>query len=313
MFYKNILLIQLGLAFVIMLELAPGVFAQEEGTVIPAVGRDEVWRIGFWELVHQTFVNDDSHPFYQMTGTERFRAGSGFFGTTFLDPGSTNLLPNVNYKNEDGHSGQDGLLTNLFSNIPLLGAIPTFSLEYIQPTNYGIGIGLGIAYTNIWLDDTQVRSATMGADPEYDTPILRLASHFYMLAASIHPLGVPKTDDFDIFFGIGLSRVESTLKSGIRVNPTIAEYASTTQTQLNSSSGALYFRRIGIASGGKNFGIMLEFLLLGNEEFIENPFAKSTIIDSAIYDSTYNDRGGALPSKVGMPGGITRFSWTYSF
>ena len=51
MFYKNILLIQLGLAFVIMLELAPGVFAQEEGTVIPAVGRDEVWRIGFWELV----------------------------------------------------------------------------------------------------------------------------------------------------------------------------------------------------------------------------------------------------------------------
>ena len=181
MFYKNILLIQLGLAFVIMLELAPGVFAQEEGTVIPAVGRDEVWRIGFWELLHQTFVNDDSHPFYQMTGTERFRAGSGFFGTTFLDPGSTNLLPNVNYKNEDGHSGQDGILTNLFSNIPLLGAIPTFSLEYIQPTNYGIGIGLGIAYTNIWLDDTQVRSATTGADPVYDTPILRLASHFYML------------------------------------------------------------------------------------------------------------------------------------
>ena len=120
-----------------------------------------------------------------------------------------------------------------------------------------------------------------------------------MLAASIHPLGVPKTDDLDIFFGIGLSRVESTLKSGIRMNPTIAEYATTTQTQLNSSYGALYFRRIGIASGGKNFGIMLEFLLLGNEEFIENPFAKSTIIDSAIYDSTYNDRGGALPSKVG--------------
>ncbi|SVA02368.1 uncharacterized protein METZ01_LOCUS55222, partial [marine metagenome] len=25
------------------------------------------------------------------------------------------------------------------------------------------------------------------------------------------------------------------------------------------------------------------------------------------------DRGGALPSKVGMPGGITRVSWTYSF
>ena len=215
---KNIILNQFGLALIIMLVLTPAIFAQEEVAAAPTGVRDAVWRIGFWEVLHQTFSDDDSHPFYQMTGTERFRAGSGFFGTTFLDPGSTNLLPNVNYKNEDGHSGQDGILTNLFSNIPLLGAIPTFSLEYIQPTNYGIGIGLGIAYTNIWLDDTQVRSATTGADPEYDTPILRLASHFYMLAASIHPLGVPKTDDLDIFFGIGLSRVESTLKSGIRVN-----------------------------------------------------------------------------------------------
>jgi hypothetical protein len=58
---------------------------------------------------------------------------------------------------------------------------------------------------------------------------------------------------------------------------------------------------------------MLEFLFPGNSEIIDNPFAASTIIDSTIYDSTYNDRGDALPSKVGMPGGITRVSWTYSF
>jgi len=58
---------------------------------------------------------------------------------------------------------------------------------------------------------------------------------------------------------------------------------------------------------------MLEFLFPGKNEIIDNPFATNTIIDSTVYDSTYNDHGGALPSKVGMPGGITRISWTYSF
>jgi len=96
-------------------------------------------------------------------------------------------------------------------------------------------------------------------------------------------------------------------------DPTISEYAATTQTQLSSSAGTLPFRRIGIASGGESFGFMLEFLFLENSEIIDNPFAANTIIDSTIYNSTYNDRGDPLPSKVGMSGGITRVSWTYSF
>ena len=54
-------------------------------------------------------------------------------------------------------------------------------------------------------------------------------------------------------------------------------------------------------------------LILLTDEIIENPFATNTIIDSNVYNSTYNDTGSTLPSKVGMPGGITRFSWTYSF
>jgi hypothetical protein len=103
------------------------------------------------------------------------------------------------------------------------------------------------------------------------------------------------------------------LKSGIRENPTISEYTATTQTRLSSSAGTLPFRRIGIASGGDSFGFMLEFLFPGNSEIIDNPFAESTIIDPTIYDSTYNDRGDDLPSKVGIAGGITRVSWTYSF
>lgn len=293
--------------------LAPGVSAQEEVAAAPTGGSDVVWRIGFWEVLQQTFINDDSHPFYQMTGTNRFRAGKGFFGPTFLDPGGGNLLPNIYNKNVDGHSSQDGMLTKIFSNIPLLKGLPTFSLEYIQPTDYLVGIGLSFAYTNIWMKDEKVRAATTGADPDYATPLLRMASHFYMFSASIHPFGVPKTDDIDVFMGFGISRVETTLRYGIRQNPTISEYASVTQTELSGSTGNLPFRRMGIASGGDSFGFMLEFLFPGKTEIIDNPFASNTIIDSTVYNSTYNDRGGALPAKVGMPGGITRVSWTYSF
>ena len=299
-------------AVIALLLFVSGASAQEETAAASTGGKNAVWRIGFWEILHQTFSNDDTHPFYQMTGTNRFKGGSGFFGSTTLDPGS-NLYPNVHHKNEDGHSDKDGFLTKLFSNIPFLKALPTFSLEYILPTNYFVGIGLTFAYTNIWLDDEKVRSATIGANPSYATPLLRLASHFYMFSASIHPFGVPKTEDLDVFMGFGMSRVESTLKYGIRANPTIGDYAAVTQTKLSGSTGTMPFRRMGIASGGESFGFMLEFLFPGKSEIIDNPFATDTIIDSTIYNSTYNDRGESLPSKVGMAGGIVRLSWTYSF
>ena len=313
MLFQKILQKQFVPAVIILLLLVPGTYAQEEAAVQTG-GSNAAWRIGFWEILHQTFSSDDLHPFYQMTGTNRFKGGKGFFGLTTLDPEKNNLIPNIYNKNDDEHGSKDGFLTKLFSNIPLLKGLPSFSLEYILPTDYDVGIGLAFAYTNIWLDDTKVRAATSGADPAYATPLLRMASHFYMFSASLHPFGVPRPDDLDIFLGFGLSRVESTLRYGIRNNPTSAEYATVlTKSEISGSSGTMPFRRMGIASGGDSFGFMLEFLFPGKNEIIDNPFATNTIIDSTLYDSTYNDRGGALPSKVGMPGGITRISWTYSF
>ncbi|MBG55667.1 MAG: hypothetical protein CL935_00875 [Deltaproteobacteria bacterium] len=271
------------------------------------------WRVGFWELIHQTFSSDEDHPFYQMTGTSRFKGGQGFFGFTFLDPGSNGIIPTIQNKNDDGHQSKDRTLTKLFSYIPILNGLPPFSLEYILPTELIVGVSLCFNHTNIWLDDQTSRAATSGADPTYATPLLRMASHLYMFSASLHPFGVPAPDDIDIFLGFGFSRVESTIRYGIKANPAIEDYAPVTKTQVSGSTGTMPFRRMGIASGGDSFGFMLEFLFPGKREVIDNPFYADTIIDSTIYNATYNNQGESLPTKVGIPGGITRLSWTYSF
>lgn len=307
--YTNFFRILMGAIFLV---LSHGINAQDAQD-FNELKRVPVWRLGFWEVLHQTFSDDKSHPFYQMTGTNRFKGGKGFFGTTFIDIGGGNIFPNVYEKNQDGHGSEDGLLTKILAKIPIIKGIPTFSLEYILPTDYLVGIGLCFAYTNIWLDDTTARAATTGNDPDYATPLVRMASNFYMFSGSVHPFGVPETDDVDFFIGVGLARVENTLRYGIRSNPEIFEYAPITKTNISGSAGILPFRRIGIATGGESFGFLLEFLLSAKSEIIENPFFSNRIIDSTIYDITYNDRGESLPSKVGIPGGITRFSWTYSF
>ena len=297
----------------ILVLFTTGLYSQEEEPPAPVETAGAVWRVGFWDILHQTFSSDEDHPFYQMTGTSRFKGGQGFFGLTVFDPGTKGIIPNVQKKIDDGHTSKDGSLTKLFSNIPLLNGLLPFSVEYILPTQLNVGVGLCFTHTNIWMDDEKVRAATSGADPSYATPLIRMASHFYMFSASLHPFGVPAPDDIDIFLGFGFSRVESTIRYGIRSNPAIVDYAPVTQTEISGSAGIMPFRRMGIASGGDSFGFMLEFLFPGKREIIDNPFAGNTIIDSTIYDATYNNRGESLPSKVGMPGGITRLSWTYSF
>ena len=297
----------------ILVLFTTGSYSQEEDLPAPDETAGAVWRVGFWEILHQTFSSDEDHPFYQMTGTSRFKGGQGFFGLTVFDPGTKGIIPNVQNKNDDGHKSKDGSLTKLFSYIPLLNGLLPFSVEYILPTELTVGVGLCFTHTNIWMDDEKVRAATSGADPSYATPLIRMASHFYMFSASLHPFGVPAPDDIDIFLGFGFSRVESTIRYGIRSNPAIVDYAPVTQTEISGSAGIMPFRRMGIASGGDSFGFMLEFLFPGKSEIIDNPFAGNTIIDSTIYDVTYNNRGESLPSKVGMPGGMTRLSWTYSF
>jgi len=44
-----------------------------------------VFRLGMWEMLHQTFWTEEDHPYYQMTGSNRFRGGKGYQGVPSFD------------------------------------------------------------------------------------------------------------------------------------------------------------------------------------------------------------------------------------
>lgn len=320
----HLLLRGLVFSFIIFFSITPWTAAQEEvpqpAADAPAPAGESggpVLRLGFMEMLHQTFWTEEDHPFYQMTGSNRFRGGKGYSGIPALDPTDISfpdgISANVNSKRRrdgDGHSNVDSFIGKL------MDWLPTFSLEYVFPTDYWVGAGFAFHYTNIWLDDTKIRAATTGSDPSYDTPLLRMFSRFYMASASVYPLGPPQPGGIDFFWGFGLAHVETTLHYGIRPNPEIYntyEEAFFLQTDYQYSAALLSFQRFGLASTARNFGFMLEFLRLYENEVIDNPFKNQTYISSAAYNETYNDRGGTLPDRAGMAGMITRASWTYSF
>jgi hypothetical protein len=282
---------------------------------VPSGGN--VLRLGFWEMLHQTYWKNEDNTFYQMTGTDRFNGGKGYQGIPSLNITDISLpdgiSSNVNSKKlEDGeqHSKVDSTIGRITD------WLPSFSLEYILPTNYWVGSGLGFHYTNTWLDDKSVRAATTGSDPSYDTPLLRMFTRFFMFSGSLYFPGTPRSGGIDFFFGLGLSYVEATMTYGIRPNPQIFNNygeAFYLQKAYTRTSGILPIQRFGLASASDTYGFMLEFIRLPQREFLENPFKNQSFISSEAYDATYNDRGGELPAKVGMGGMITRASWTYSF
>jgi len=289
--------------------------AQEASVAGPTGG--PVFRLGFWEMLHQTYWTDEDNTFYQMTGTNRFRGGKGYQGipsfnvTDIYIPDG--LSSNVNTKRtNDGneHSKVDSAIGRITD------WLPSFSLEYILPTNYWVGAGMGFHYTNTWLDDTSVRAATTGSDPSYATPLLRMFTRFYMFSGSLYFPGTPKPGGIDFFFGFGLSYVEATYAWGIRPNPDIYNNygeAFYLQKTYMRSSGILPIQRFGLASSSDTFGFMLEFIRLPQRDLLDNPFKNQSFISSEAYNAAYNERGEDLPAKVGMGGMITRASWTYSF
>ena len=143
----------LVLLFILILFQINCLSAQEAAPAGPSGG--PVLRLGFYEMLHQTYWTEEDNTFYQMTGTNRFRGGKGYQGIPSGDITDIQIpdgiSANVNTKKSaDGneHSKVDSALGRITD------WLPSFSLEYIVPTNYLVGAGLGFHYTNTWLDDT---------------------------------------------------------------------------------------------------------------------------------------------------------------
>ena len=278
-----------------------------------------VFRLGMWEMLHQTFWTEEDHPYYQMTGSNRFRGGKGYQGVPSFDVTDVyfpdGLSANVNekrYFDGDGHSQVDSSVGKLMDKLP------TFSLEYIVPTDYLVAAGVSFHYTSIWLNDTKIRAATTGPDPSWDTPLLRTFTRFFFLTGNLYLNGPPRPGEVDYFWGMGIGRVESTYRWGIRSNPEIIyDYPNESlndQSEFKFSSGYLFpVQRFGLASAGENFGFMLEFFRIPEDLVYDNPFRDQTFISKEAYNATYNDRGSILPERASMRGMITRATWTYSF
>ena len=302
----------LFLVLLFYLITSPSKFLSAQEALVAGPTGGPVFRLGFWEMLHQTYWSDEEHTFYQMTGTDRFNGGTGYQGTPSpsTDGENFSLYPNIDQKKDENHSDLDNVIGKITD------WIPTFSLEFIVPTNYLVGAGLSFHYTNTWLDDTETRKATTGSDDDNATPLIRMFTRFYIFSGSIYLPKSPKPGGIDFFLGYGIAYVEATQTFGIRPNSKIFNNYSEAfylQKSLMRTSGVIPIQRLGLASSSNNYGFMLELIRLPKTKFLENPFKNQSLISSEAYNATYNNRGGKLPSKVGLGGMITRASWTYSF
>ena len=153
--------------FLIFLIALKNIIKSQENSNNPISSMDGIiYRIGFLEMLHQTFLTEGDHPFYQMTGSNRYLGGKGYQDIPSFNPTDFSfpygISTNINMKRDldgEGHNSVDSTLGKI------LDYFPTFSLEIIIPTDYFIYTGLSFHYTSTWQEDVKIRSATMGADP----------------------------------------------------------------------------------------------------------------------------------------------------
>jgi|TARA_B100000809_G_scaffold74311_2_gene72084 hypothetical protein len=277
-------------------------------------------RLGFLELATYTFQQPTDHPFYQMTGNSRFKGGRGYFGLTMVDLNTIYPPPNSVASSADGHDAKSSALSKIFRYLP------TFSLEYIMPMPEPLGFmswSASYIYTNTWLTDLDGRSSSSKRLSTYKTPLIRMSNHFHIATLTAYPTGQPQPNGINPYIGFGLAYVESTIRYGFRaINPADSEFSSVTHLSTKSamaasSSGFVSMQRIGLAASGNSYGFSLEFLFMGANGFIKNPFKGGTAgINSSTYGqlvSAYNNSGTTTKTSAGMRGAMMRASVLYSF
>ena len=273
-----------------------------------------IYRLGFFEFDVLTFREGKDHVFYQMTGFRGFDGGSG----------ARNLSVDWNYEKMllmggdiDGHEKVESEVEQI------LHSLPPFSIEYIVPFQLGFAesaVSVMGGYTQTYLTDQS------GKNPQKENnsaiyPLIRLRSHYYIFGGSVYLTGMPEPRSTDIYFGIGLMRVESTLRAGIRKTALLGDPGTWGDTyglgggavsELSASQGTSFFQRAGIAVNGENYGFNLDFLFTGKAEVIDNPFAGGMgPIPQEDFDSFYMSTD--VPDRVHLRGVLMRAAITYTF
>jgi len=273
-----------------------------------------IYRLSFFEFDVLTFREGKDHVFYQMTGFRGFDGGSG----------ARNLSVDWNYEKMllmggdiDGHEKVESEVEQI------LHSLPPFSIEYIVPFQLGFAesaVSVMGGYTQTYLTDQS------GKNPQKENnsaiyPLIRLRSHYYIFGGSVYLTGMPEPRSTDIFFGIGLMRVESTLRAGIRKTALLGDpdiwgdtygLGGEAVSELSASQGTSFFQRAGIAVNGENYGFNLDFLFTGEAEVIHNPFAGGMgPIPQEDFDSFYMSTD--VPERVHLRGVLMRAAITYTF
>jgi hypothetical protein len=270
--------------------------------------------LSFFEFDVLTFREGKDHVFYQMTGFRGFDGGSG----------ARNLSVDWNYEkmllmsgDVDGHEKVESEVEQI------LHSLPPFSIEYIVPFQLGFAesaVSVMGGYTQTYLTDQS------GKNPQKENnsaiyPLIRLRSHYYIFGGSVYLTGMPEPRSTDIFFGIGLMRIESTLRAGIRKTALLGDpviwgdtygLGGEAVSELSASQGTAFFQRAGLAVNGENYGFNLDFLFTGEAEVIDNPFAGGMgPIPQEDFDAFYMST--EVPERVHLRGVLMRAAITYTF
>ena len=273
-----------------------------------------IYRLSFFEFDVLTFREGKDHVFYQMTGFRGFDGGSG----------ARNLSVDWNYEkmllmggDVDGHEKVESEVEQI------LHSLPPFSIEYIVPFQLGFAesaVSVMGGYTQTYLTDQS------GKNPQKENnsaiyPLIRLRSHYYIFGGSVYLTGMPEPRSTDIFFGIGVMRIESTLRAGIRKTALLGDpviwgdtygLGGEAVSELSASQGTAFFQRAGLAVNGENYGFNLDFLFTGEAEVIDNPFAGGMgPIPQEDFDAFYMST--EVPERVHLRGGLMRAAITYTF
>ena len=273
-----------------------------------------IYRLSFFEFSTLTFREGKDHVFYQMTKFKGFDGGSG----------ARNLSIDWNYEkmfllggDEDGHEKVESQFEQI------LHSLPPFSLEYIVPLQSGFldsAVSVMGGYTQTYLTDQS------GKNPQKESnsavyPLIRLRSHYYIFGGSVYLTGMPEPRGTDIFFGVGLMNVQSTLRAGIRVTTVDPEdwadygLGGNGVTELSASQGTVFFQRAGLAVNGENYGFNLDALFTGDTEVIDNPYADGIgPIPREDYDLRVDSLvSNDIPDRVSLHGVLIRAAISYTF